>query len=130
MAKLLSALENAKNFVPTKPSEGSLSKKWLLKEITYTEYLCVEYPHVSLKFLPGGVLQVFGEQKQPVIHRYSITHNVDKDCYYMQVFPDLTLETGIMEMDIMKNHLTLTNTSSGEIIHLNKLNLKAYNNSK
>jgi len=129
MAKLATAAENASRFVPTSMESEGMGKKWLLKEMMHTEYLCVEHPHVALKFLPGGILQVFGEQKQPIIHRYSISHQVDEDEYYMEVIPNLTDEPGKLKMDIMKNHLTLTN-KNGEVLHLNKLNLRAYDNAK
>ena len=57
---MLSAAENAANFQPTVLDDSVLGKKWLLKELMRSEYLCVEYPHVALKFLPGGVLQEIG----------------------------------------------------------------------
>lgn len=129
MAKLFSAAENASRFVPSVSSTLGIAKKWLLKEMMHTEYLCVEFPHVALKFLPGGVLQIFGEQKQPVIYRYSIIHQTDEDNWYIETFPNLTDGGGKLKIDIMKNHLTLTG-SNGDILHLNKLNLKAYDNSK
>jgi len=47
----------------------------------------------------------------------------------MEVIPNLTDEPGKLKMDIMKNHLTLTN-KNGEVLHLNKLNLRAYDNAK
>ena len=127
--RMLTASENASRFKPTILGVDGIGKKWLIKELLHTEYLCVEYPHVALKFLPAGILQVFGEQKQPLIHRYSISHSVDTDTWYMEVIPNLTNEPGKMKIDIMKNHLTLTN-EQGEVLHLNKLNLKAYDNSK
>lgn len=129
MAKLFSAAENASRFIPTSMDIGGMGKKWLVKEMMHTEYLCVEHPHVALKFLPGGILQVFGEQKQPIIHRYSISHQVDEDKWYIEVFPNLTNEPGKLKIDIIKNHLTLTN-ENGEVLHLNKLNFKAYDNVK
>ena len=129
MAKLPTAAENVSRFIPTSIENDGMGKKWLLKEMMHTEYLCVEHPHVALKFLPGGMLQVFGEQKQPIIHRYSISHQIDEDKWYIEFFPNLTNEAGKLKIDIIKNHLTLTNPQ-GEVLHLNKLNYKAYDNSK
>ena len=125
MAKMLSAAENAANFQPTVLDDSVLGKKWLLKELMRSEYLCVEYPHVALKFLPGGVLQVFGEQKQPIIHRYSIAHKPDGQ-WALTVSPSLTNEPGEMLMKAVQNHLTLLPAveGQGETLHLNKLNFR------
>lgn len=130
MAGLKTAAQNAKDFVPT-PVDSTTdlsSRRQLLREITHTEYLCTEYPHVSIKFLPGGILQIFSERKQPYVRNYSLRH-VSKTDWRMTVTPHLTNYPGELVLNVMKNHLTLTN-EKGEVLHLNKLNLKAYDNSK
>lgn len=128
MAGLGNTVTNAAKFVPTEIN-NSLGKKWILKELMHTEYLCKEHKHVSLKFLPGGVLQVFGEQKQAIPHSYSISHSPSGN-WVMTTSPNLLNEGKTMTMKLMKNHVTLYSNESDEILHLNKLNLKAYDSSK
>jgi hypothetical protein len=128
MVKLPTAAENAAKFktpAPEQPFELSSSRRNMLKELLHTEYTCEEYPHVALKFLPGGILQIFAERKQPYIRRYSLKH-ISKTEWTMDVVPHLTNCPGELKINIVKNCLTLTN-QNGEVLHLNKLNLKSSN---
>jgi hypothetical protein len=129
MAGLENTVINAAKFKPTEVDNSAMGKKWLLKELMHTEYLCKEHKHVSLKFLPSGVLHVFGEQKQPVLHSYSISHSPTGD-WIMTTSPSLLDKGKTMTMKLMKNHVTLYSNESDEVLHLNKLNLKAYDSSK
>jgi hypothetical protein len=128
MVKLPTAAENASNFKTATPEqffEPSSSRTNVLRELLHTEYNCKEYPHVALKFLPGGILQIFAERKQPYIRRYSLKH-ISKTEWTMDVVPHLTNFPGELKVKIEKNSLTLTN-QNGEVLHLNKLNLKGSN---
>lgn len=126
MAKLLTAAENAAMFKSAKsdqPFELSSSRRNVLNELLHTEYTCKEYPHVALKFLPGGILQIFAERKQPYIRRYSLKH-ISKTEWTMDVTPHLTNSPGELKINIAKNCLTLTN-QAGEVLHLNKHNINS-----
>lgn len=133
MSQLNSALENAKNYQPSIIDDSTMSKKWIIKELTITEYLCKEYPHVSFRFLPGGILHLFGEQKQPVIYRYTLIHRPDNS-WGIVFYPNILDEVGEMTLKIMKNHVTLIpvdeELKESKTLHLNKLNFKSYDNSK
>ena len=129
MPGLGDTITNAANFKPTVIDQDYMGFKRILKEMLHTEYVCPEHPHVMLRFLLGNIVQVFGSQKQPILHTYQINHLPDQS-WEIVVLPTLTDGTKSMTLNIMKNHLTLTSKETGEVIHLNKLNLKAYDNAK
>lgn len=120
MPGLQSTIVNQANFVPTVTLQ-TVGKKWILKELILGEYLCTEHKHVALKFQPLGVLHIFGENKSPIIHRYSLQHNTSEDKWYMTVSPSLHNEPGTMLMEITKNYLTLSSPTGQEVIHLHKI---------
>ena len=126
---LNSASYNAKHFKPTVIDNTTMGRKWIMKELVRSEYMCTEYPHVIIKFLPLGVIQIKGEKGQPYIHRYSLSHLPSGD-WSISITPQLTNEMGEMDLKIKTNHLTLTPKGEGETLHLNKVNFKAYDNSK
>lgn len=129
MSGLGNTVTNAAAFKATETDQNYIGFKRILKEMMHSEYICPEHPHVMLRFLPGNVIQVFGNQKQPILHTYQINHLADQS-WEIIVLPTLTDGTKSMTLNIMKNHLTLTSKETGEVIHLNKLNLKAYDNAK
>ena len=65
------------------------------------------------------------EQKQAIVHRYSLAHKPDGQ-WGITVSPPLTNEPGEMIMKAVQNHLTLLPAveGQGETLHLNKLNFR------
>lgn len=104
----------------------SFSRSQLLKELVNTQYTIVEYPSLLLYFLPTGVLQILGANKQqPIIHRYSLIHNGED--WILSVSPHILNTPSDMKLMIMKNHVTLTSIKDpNEIIHLTRLKVKSY----
>ena len=117
------------------PEANEMGLKQIRKELLYSEYTVKQYPHVVLKFLPQGVLQITSITRSiPVIHSYNISH--DAQSYYMEVEPPLEGEPGKMKMLIIKGHLTLHSTLKDEednpktTLHLVKFNNYAFKSRK
>ena len=130
------AFVNAKNFKPTDTTSDVIGLRSFLKELIISEYLVQEYPHVLLKFLPAGVLHIIGQIKQPIIHKYTVSHNHTKNTFTMTISPSVMNIPGTMVAVMMKNHVTLYSDAKDdqgnpvETLHLSKIRLKDYNSSK
>lgn len=98
------------------------------RELQRGEYGCIQYPHVILKFLPSGTLQVFGEQKFPIVHKYTLVHR--DDIWIMTTSPHLMNEPAEMRMELMKNHMTLFSNVNDEVLHFNKTKFSPYDTVK
>jgi len=124
---LNSTTVNAQMF-QKQPKKEVMGLRQLSRELMMSEYTVAEYPGLVLKFLHGGILQVKGKESTPRIYRYTLAHT--EGVYRMTTAPHLLNEPCTMDMKIMKNHMTLSNTDGTEIIHLNKIKICAYDNSK
>jgi len=89
------------------------------------DWVCTEFPGLLFKFIPQGTLQIFGKDKNPIIHQYTIIHDgVD---FFLETAPHLFNEPERMLMRFMPNHITLQGINKDEnILHLTRLKLKAY----
>ena len=124
---LNSTIVNAQNF-QAQPKKEVMGLRQLSRELMMSDYTCAEYPGLTLRFLHGGILQVRGKESTPRIYRYTLAHT--EGVYRMTTAPHLLNEPCTMDMKIMKNHMTLSNPDGTEVIHLNKIRVKAYDNSK
>ena len=93
-------------------------------------YMCHQYQHVTLHFLPGGVLRVYGEAKAPIAHTWTLIHRDNK--WFMTTSPHLLNEPAEMEVFMMTNHMTLKSTlldeagNPKEVLNFTKHKIKAY----